>query len=72
MLTNSLKKKIIVDGELQAVSHKHAVSCFPHVCLWLRASESLFQCPIDVFLCHKAEHSHGQWILFSSVFDGAW
>lgn len=59
-------------GIYQPTSYKYAVSCFsPRVC----AMEALWRSiPVSRWcvLCHKAEHSQGQWILLSTVLNVAW
>lgn len=61
MLTNNLKKSLWM-GNYKCVSHKHVVSCFSPC---VSVIEGLWKSiPVSYWcvLCHKAEHSHGQWI----------
>lgn len=54
-------------GIYQPTSYKYAVSCFsPRVCVVEALWRSI---PVSRWcvVCHKAEHSQGQWILLSSV-----
>lgn len=70
--SKTMTKKPHWMGIYQPTSYKYAVSCFsPRVCVMEALWRSI---PVSRWcvLCHKAEHSQGQWILLSTVLNVAW